>query len=76
MDNIFIVGCVISVVFFLVKFLEMRFSTEEPRPLKYIMRDSLVVYASCVIGYYLLLQFQPEGTANQQIEVFTDVPGF
>ena len=76
MDNIFIIGCVISVVFFLVKFLEMRFSTEEPRPLKYIVRDSLVVYASCVIGYYLLLQFQPEGTASQQIEVFTDVPGF
>jgi hypothetical protein len=76
MDNIFVIGCVISVVFFLVKFLEMRFSTEEPRPLKYIMRDSLVVYASCIIGYYLLLQFQTDGTANQQIEVFTDVPGF
>jgi hypothetical protein len=78
MDNIFVIGCVISVVFFLVKFLEMRFSTEEPRPLKYIMRDSLVVYASCIIGYYLLLQFQPEGNgnANQQIEVFTDIPGF
>ena len=74
MDNIFVIGCVISVVFFLVKFLEMRFSTEEPRPLKYIMRDSLVVYASCIIGYYLLLQFQPEGTANQQIEVFGPAP--
>ena len=76
MDNIFIIGCVISVVFFLVKFLEMRFSTEEPRPLKHIMRDSLVVYVSCIIGYYLLLQFQPDGTANHHIEVFTDVPGF
>jgi len=76
MENIFVIGCVISVVFFLVKFLEMRFSTEEPRPLKYIMRDSLVVYGSCVIGYYLLLQFQPEGCSHQQIEVFTDVPGF
>ena len=76
MDNIFVIGCVISVVFFLVKFLEMRFSTEEPRPLKYIIRDSLVVYTSCIIGYYLLLQFQPEGPSHQQIEVFTDVPGF
>jgi hypothetical protein len=76
MDNIFAIGAVISVVFFLVKFLEMRFSTEEPRPLKHIMRDSLVVYVSCIIGYYLLLQFQPDGAASQQIEVFTDVPGF
>ena len=32
MDNIFVVGCVISTVFFLAKFLEMRFSVEEPRP--------------------------------------------
>jgi heme/copper-type cytochrome/quinol oxidase subunit 4 len=76
MDNIFAIGAVISVVFFLVKFLEMRFSTEEPRPLKHIMRDSLVVYVSCIIGYYLLLQFQTDGTVSQQIEVFTDVPGF
>ena len=53
MDNIFVVGCVISTVFFLVKFIEMRFSVEEPRPLKYLMRDTLVVYASCIIGYYL-----------------------
>ena len=76
MDNIFAIGAVISVVFFLVKFLEMRFSTEEPRPLKHIMRDSLVVYVSCIMGYYLLLQFQTDGTVSQQIEVFTDVPGF
>jgi hypothetical protein len=54
----------------------MRFSNEEPRPLKYIMRDSLVVYASCIIGYYLLLLFKPQGNAKQQGEVFTEVRGF
>lgn len=76
MDNIFVVACVISTVFFLVKFLEMRFSVEEPRPLKYLMRDTIIVYASCIIGYYLLLQFQSESGHHQQLEVFTDVPGF
>lgn len=76
MDNIFVVGCVISTVFFLVKFLEMRFSVEEPRPLKYLMRDTIVVYASCIVGYYLMLQFHSEGSGKQPIEVFTDIPGF
>jgi len=76
MDNIFVVACIISTVFFLVKFLEMRFSVEEPRPLKYLMRDSVIVYGSCVIGYYLLLQFQSVETSQHQIEIFTDTPGF
>ena len=77
MDNIFVVGCVISTVFFLAKFLEMRFSIEEPRPVKYLMRDTVVVYASCIIGYYLLLQFQSEVSSDSaHIEVFTDNPGF
>lgn len=34
MDNIFVIGCVISVVFFLVKFLEMRFSTERTKTIE------------------------------------------
>jgi hypothetical protein len=56
MDNIFVVGCVISTV---------------------LMRDTVVVYASCIIGYYLLLQFQSEvSSGGGHIEVFTDNPGF
>jgi hypothetical protein len=63
-------------VFFLAKFLEMRFSVEEPRPLKFLMRDTVVVYASCIIGYYLLLQFHSEVSSSSPIEVFNDHPGF
>jgi hypothetical protein len=54
----------------------MRFSVEEPRPLKFLMRDTVVVYASCIIGYYLLLQFQSEVSSSSPIEVFNDTPGF
>jgi hypothetical protein len=86
MDNIFIFAGIISVIFLIVKFLEMRFIEKENKPLKFLIRDTLLVYFSVIIGYYLVEQISPViknmdggsvmggSTGNQA--VFTDQPGF
>lgn len=91
MDNIFLVAAIISVIFFIVKFIEMRFIEKENKPLKYLIRDSLLVYFSVLTGYFVVQQVQPmiegtmkgglgsgssPGSGSPTVAVFTDNPGF
>jgi hypothetical protein len=59
MDNIFLIAGIISVIFFLVKFLEMRYVEKESKPLKFLIRDTLVVYISVVTGNFIYEQVTP-----------------
>jgi hypothetical protein len=79
MDNIFLVSGIISVIFFIAKFLEMRYVDNEPKPLKLLIRDSILVYVSVVIGSFILEQVNP--VINETISpaiplAFTDNPPF
>ena len=59
MDNIFLVAGIISVIFFIGKFLEMRYIDNDIKPLKFLIRDSLLVYVSVVAGSFILVQLKP-----------------
>lgn len=79
MENIFIIGAVISIVFFIVKFIEMRFIEKENKPLKYLTRDSLLVYFSTICGHFIISQVSNgldkiEGGGSTP--VFIDNPSF
>jgi hypothetical protein len=79
MENIFLVAGIISVIFFLAKFLEMRYIDKEPKPLKLLIRDSLLVYVSVVTGDFILAQLSPvinETVAPSIPLAFTDNPPF
>ena len=80
MTSIFIVAGAISIVYFLVKFGEMRFVDKESKPLKLLIRDSLLVYFSVIVGNFILDQLKPlldNGTnASASLSVFTDNPTF
>jgi hypothetical protein len=58
----------------------MRFIDKESKPLKILIRDSLLVYFSVVIGYFILEQLktvvQNGGEGSKQTPVFTDNPNF
>jgi len=77
MDNIFIIAAIISVIFFIAKFIEMRFMEKESKPLKLVIRDSLLVYFSVLFGYFILEQIKPviQNGGEMQV-VFTDNPEF
>ena len=80
MDNIFIIAAIISVVFLVAKFIEMRFIEKESKPMKLLIRDSLLVYFSIVFGHFIIGQINPMlkgGNIGKNITpVFTDNPGF
>lgn len=83
MENIFIIAAIISVIFFIAKFIEMRFLEKEPKPLKLLIRDSLLVYFSVICGYFILEQIKPATNGGgggvgigTNTPVFTDNPEF
>jgi hypothetical protein len=80
MENIFLAAAIISVIYFIAKFLEMRYVDKETKALKLLVRDSLLVYISVVAGYFILNQLQPviheTVTTNTTPLVFTDNPPF
>jgi hypothetical protein len=80
MENIFIFAAIISIIFFITKFIEMRFVEKESKPLKLLIRDSLLVYFSVVAGHFIIGQINPllRGGSNSSLvtPVFTDNPGF
>jgi hypothetical protein len=79
MDNIFLVAGIISVIFFIAKFLEMQYVEKESKPLKVLIRDTLVVYVSVVFGSFILEQLSPvikETSLNISPVAFTDNPPF
>jgi hypothetical protein len=80
MDNIFLIAGIISIIYFIAKFLEMRFIEKESKPLKFLVRDTLVVYVSVIAGNFVYEQVTPVIVENIMTTsapiAFTDNPPF
>ena len=68
-------GFVISFLFLIAKFIEMRFITKENVPPKILVRDALLVYAAVIASHYIMAQLNNKST-KEFVEVFTDNPSF
>ncbi len=67
---------IISIVYLLFKFIEMRFIIKKNKPLKELVREALLVYLSILAGYFIIEQIIPLKSALQVPKVFTDTPDF
>jgi hypothetical protein len=79
MNNIFVFATIISIVFFISKFIEMRFVEKESKPLKLLIRDTLLVYFAVIVGNFLIDQLMPVMNLTDSMRspvVFTDNPEF
>jgi hypothetical protein len=79
MKESFIYSLAISVIFFLFKFLEMKFLPEdEKKPLKVILKETLLVYFSAIAGIMLYSQFDMKNLkgGNKATMAFVDNPAF
>jgi|APFre7841882793_1041355.scaffolds.fasta_scaffold38987_1 hypothetical protein len=76
MKQVFILALVISIIFMISKFIEYKFIEKEQNNIKYIIRDSLIVYISVCIGYYILEQLPYNEIVKPTVTVFTDPPNF
>jgi len=59
MKNIFIISLIISFVFLLFKFIEMRFINKENKSLKPLVRETAFVFISSIVSFFLVEQFTP-----------------
>jgi len=66
---------VIAIVYLLIRFLEMRFVLKESKPLKLLMRDTVIVYLSVLGGDFVIKQLAPL-QAKMGPAVFTSPPDF
>jgi hypothetical protein len=77
MDNIFVIAAIISIIFLIAKFLEMRYIEKDSKPLKLLIRDALLVYFSVVVAHYIIKQVNPiMHSVGGSPQVFTDNPDF
>ena len=79
MTRIFIIAAVISFTFLVIKFLEMRYIEKESKPLKLLIRDTLLVYFSVILANFIMDQINPimtAGAGKNVTPVFTDNPTF
>lgn len=71
MNNQVLTAGIISIIYFLIKFIEMRFILKENKPLKHMVIDMLIVFISATITILLLDQFN----LNELIGNVKSVPG-
>ena len=77
--SIFLIAGIVSAIFCLYKFLEMRFIEKEDKPFKLLIRDSLIVYISVVTGHFMMEQLSPfmeDNPLTASPNVFVDNPAF
>jgi hypothetical protein len=89
MENVLTIAILITIFFCLAKFVEMKFIDKELKPLKFIIRDALIVFVSSISASFIYFNMNgnladfmnvmtdtktaPVGGAT---EIFTDSPGF
>ena len=71
MNNQVLTAGIISIIYFLMKFIEMRFILKENKPLKHMVIDTMIVFISATITILLLDQFN----LNELIGNVKSVPG-
>ncbi len=71
MSNLVITSGIISVIYFLIKFFEMRFILKENKPLKQLVIDTLIVFIAATSSILLLEQFN----LGELIGATKEVPG-
>ncbi len=90
MENMLIVAIITTVIFFVIKFVEMRFidKKKELTPLKFLVRDLVIVFVSSLIAGFVFFSGNKQISEffntitdtkvipDGQAQVFTDAPGF
>ena len=54
MEKVFIISFLITFVFCVVKFLEAKYLDKEWKPLKFFVRDAIIVFSSAIVASFIL----------------------
>ena len=76
-QTIFITAGIIRFIYLVIKYLEMKFILKEIKPMKILIRDTIIVYLSIVSGSLLVTQFNvTKNIIKKSPEIFTNEPTF
>ena len=75
-NSIFVTGVAVACAYLLFRFIEMRFILKENKPLKVLVRDTLLVYLSVLLGNFVMEQLGGEKLISKVPQVFTNNPDF
>ena len=67
---------VIAFVYFIVKYAEIKFINKENRPVKLLIRDTVVVFVAGITGMYIINHFNVETVQAAAASAFTGTPDF
>ena len=86
MEKMFIISTAIAIVYSIFRFIEMRFILKENRPIKDMVRDTVIVYISAISGVFIFDQLNPlksvaksitgQTAGEGQAGAFVDAPNF
>tara|TARA_B100001175_G_scaffold229434_1_gene196020 strand:+ start:1291 stop:1527 length:237 start_codon:yes stop_codon:yes gene_type:complete len=77
--NQIVTSSLISVIFFILKFIEMRLILKENKPLKDLFKETLLVFISATLSLVILEQFNLNeliGNIKSVPSVFVSKPDF
>jgi len=88
MEKVLFIAVIITLLFCIMKFIEMRYIEKRIPPLKFFVRDVIMIFISSFVGAYVLthmshtmsdfyqvitgLTVVPD--SNRAVEIFTDLP--
>lgn len=89
MENLFLIAMFATILYFIIKFIEMKYLEEEIKPLKLIVREGLIVFVCTILASYgfmhsnssindflnVITETKVVNTADAT-QIFTDNPGF
>jgi hypothetical protein len=88
MEKIFILAFTITILFSVLKFLEMKYLDKDIKALKFFVRDAFIVFVSSFAAAFVLLQYDhlindffavvtdSKVLTPESTQVFTGEPGF
>jgi hypothetical protein len=88
MDKVFIISIFVTLLFCVIKFIEMRYLEKDTKPLKFFVRDAIIVFLSGVastfsffylenyISDFFNIVTETKTLNTNATEIFTDSPGF
>ena len=78
MDAVYMNALLVAIIFFAIKMVENKFQKDENeiKPLKQIVKDTLVVYVCCISGSMIYKQFFPSVADTRTTSAFVNNPDF
>ena len=76
MDNIYILGIIISFIFLISKIIEIKIIRKENLDLKSLIKDSMIIFICVILANFILEQINNQKNNFYEAPVFTDGPTF